>query len=78
MRIVPFFHAKRVAFGLSLIAALALAGGCDSGGGNVGESNVAPTTPPPDKTGDAQKEARLKQFGKTGTPGKEASKPKTQ
>jgi hypothetical protein len=46
MRIVRVLSANRMLLAAGLIGVVALAGGCDSGG-NVGESNAAPPTPPP-------------------------------
>jgi hypothetical protein len=66
MHILRFFHARRMALGLTLLGSLALASGC-------GDENPVPTsgtaTPPPGAmTGDKMKEARLKGLGAAGDP----------
>jgi hypothetical protein len=78
MPIVRVLHKNRKLLGLGLLGLLAFTSGCDSGG-NVGESNVTPTTPPPGAmTGDAVKDARLKGLGTTGDPGKPKPERKSQ
>ena len=66
MHILRFFHARRMALGLTLLGSLALASGC-------GDSNPVPAdtnAPPPDgaMTADKMKEARLKGLGAVGDP----------
>ena len=66
MHILRFFHARRMALGLTLLGSLALASGC-------GDSNPVPTDtsagpPPGAMTGDKMKEARQKEFGTAGDP----------
>jgi hypothetical protein len=56
MPIVRLVHRSRKLLALGLIGAVAFLSGCDSGG-NPGESNVAPATPPPGKSGEDMKKA---------------------
>ncbi|MGC8644439.1 MAG: hypothetical protein ACP5XB_31635 [Isosphaeraceae bacterium] len=80
MSILRRLHARRLAviLGSSLLCLLGLVAGCDSGG----DSGTAPVNKTEIQAKqDAEKEARLKAFGKTGAPGKAqaapASKPKS-
>jgi hypothetical protein len=59
MPIVRIVHRSRKLLVLGLIGAVTFIGGCDSGG-NVGESTVAPATPPPGKSGADMKNAMEK------------------
>ncbi len=54
---------------LALLGSLAFAGGCS--GGNAGESNVAPATPPPGKSTKEIIEASRQSFGPNGIPPKQ-------
>ena len=68
MSILQRLHAERLAviLGSSLLCLLGLVAGCDSG-----DSGTAPVNKTEIQARqDAEKEARLKAFGKTGTPGK--------
>jgi hypothetical protein len=67
MRIVRLVHQSRklLAFGL-IIGMLAFAYGCD-GGGTTGESNVAPATPPPGRSGEDMKKAMEGSYGADAT-----------
>jgi hypothetical protein len=56
---------------LALLGSLAFAAGCD--GGNAGESNVAPATPPPGKSTKEMIEASQKSFGPNGIPPKQGA-----
>jgi hypothetical protein len=70
MPIVRVLHKNRKLLGSGLLGLIAFASGCDSGG-NVGESNVTPETPPPGaRSGAGESEARLKGLGTTGVPTK--------
>jgi len=65
MRIVRFRGANRAAVMAALLGVLAVVSGCS---GEMGESNVAGTTPPPGKSGKDISDAMKKAYGPTGAP----------
>jgi hypothetical protein len=67
MQIVRLVVQSRKLLALGLMGAVAVLAGCGSGG-NPGESNAAPTTPPPGQGGADMKSAMEKAYGPTGTP----------
>jgi len=66
MPMLRFFHARRMALGLTLLGSLALASGCADSNPVPTDSNAAP--PEGAMTGDKMKAARLKEFGTPGDP----------
>ncbi len=66
MHMLRFFHARRMALGLTLLGSLAVASGCSDSNPVSTEPNTGP--PPGAMTGDKMKEARLKGLGAAGDP----------
>jgi hypothetical protein len=71
MRFVRFRGANRASVIAALLGVLAVVSGC---GGEMGESNVAGTTPPPGKSGKDISDAMKKAYGPTGVPKVQKSK----
>jgi hypothetical protein len=65
MRIVGFRAGNRASITAALLGVLAMVSGC---GGDIGESNVAGTTPPPGKSSQEIADAMKKAYGTTGIP----------
>jgi hypothetical protein len=70
MHIVRILHANRMVRALGLLGLLALLSGCDS----VDPSPKAAGQPTSQEQQDAERQARLKAYGKTTIPGKTAPK----
>ena len=66
MHMLRFFHARRMALGLTLLGSLAVASGCSDSNPVSTDANTGP--PQGAMTGDRMKEARLKGLGATGDP----------
>ena len=66
MHMLRFFHARRMALGLTLLGSLAVASGCSESNPVSSDPNMGP--PPGAMTGDRMKEARLKGLGTAGDP----------
>ena len=66
MHMLRFFHARRMALGLTLLGSLAVASGCSDSNPVSTDTNTGP--PPGAMTGDKMKEARLKGLGAAGDP----------
>jgi hypothetical protein len=65
MRIARMLHMNRASIAVGLIGLLAATSGC---GGDVGESTVAGTTPPPGQSGKDMADAMKNAQGQTGAP----------
>jgi len=64
MRIVRVLHENRKLMAVGVLGLLALTSGCFG----TGESNVAPSTPPPGSSTQDQMEAMKKAYGPKGIP----------
>jgi hypothetical protein len=64
MRIVRVLHEDRKLMAMGLLGLLALTSGCNGSG----ESNVAPSTPPPGFSSEDQAAALKKAYGPKGIP----------
>jgi hypothetical protein len=65
MRIARVLHMNRASMAVGLIGLLAATSGC---GGDVGESTVAGTTPPPGQSGKDMADAMKNAYGPSGVP----------
>ena len=65
MRIARVLHMNRASIAVGLIGLLAATSGC---GGDIGESNVAGTTPPPGQSGKDMADAMKNAYGPAGVP----------